>query len=104
MTPRVKENPVPESTRPVANPQLVLREEFDDWAVLFDPDTGDSFGMDPVSIFIWKRLDGKHSPQEITDELRRESPDAPEDAEAQVMEFINDALERGLAGCEVGKE
>ena len=25
---------------PLANPLVVLREEFDGWAVLFDPDTG----------------------------------------------------------------
>ncbi len=29
-----------ESTeRPLVNPGVVLREEFDDWAVLFNPDT-----------------------------------------------------------------
>ena len=26
--------------RLVANPAIVLREEFDDWAILFDPDSG----------------------------------------------------------------
>jgi len=35
-----------------ANPGVVLREEFDDWAVLFDPDTGESFAVDPVGVFI----------------------------------------------------
>ena len=47
------------NNNPLANPSLVLREEFDDWAVLFDPDTGDSFGLNPVSVFIFKRLDGR---------------------------------------------
>lgn len=91
-----------ETSKPVANPQMVLREEFDDWAVLFDPDTGDSFGMDPVSIFVWKLMDGKHSLEEIMKELRNDCPDAPEDAQTQVEKFIEDALERGLAGYEVG--
>ena len=31
---------MPESDMPIANPLVVLREEFDDWAVLFDPDKG----------------------------------------------------------------
>jgi hypothetical protein len=26
--------------KPIANPYVMLREEFDDWAVLFNPDTG----------------------------------------------------------------
>jgi hypothetical protein len=29
-----------EQKNPIANPLIVLREEFDDWAILFDPDTG----------------------------------------------------------------
>jgi SynChlorMet cassette protein ScmD len=83
---------------PVANPMMVLREEFDDWAVLFDPDTGDSFGLDPVGIFVWKRLDGKRTIETILEELRAECPDVPDDAEAQVQTFIDDTLERGLVG------
>jgi len=85
---------------PVANPIMVLREEFDDWAVLFDPDTGDSFGLDPVGIFVWKRLDGKHTIEAILEELRTECKDVPEDAEAQVRTFIDDTVERGLVGQE----
>ena len=50
---------------PVANPLLVLREEFDDLAVLFDPDTGNGFGLNPVSVFVFNRLDGKHTLKDI---------------------------------------
>ncbi len=32
------------STAPVAD----LREEFDDWAVLFNPDTAQAVGINPV--------------------------------------------------------
>ena len=46
------------NNKPVANPLVVLREEFDDWAVLFDPDTGNAFGLSPVGVFVWKLLDG----------------------------------------------
>jgi SynChlorMet cassette protein ScmD len=88
------------SNRPIANPLIVLREEFDDWAILFDPDTGDSFGLNPVSVFIYKRLDGKHTLGEIMKELRAECKDAPEDADTHVQDFIDDLLKRGLAGYE----
>jgi len=27
--------------KPIANPIVLLREEFDDWAILFNPDTAD---------------------------------------------------------------
>ena len=89
-----------DSNKPIANPLIVLREEFDDWAILFDPDTGDSFGLDPVSVFIYKRLDGQRSIGDIMKELRAECQNAPEDAEKHVQDFIDDLLKRGLAGYE----
>jgi SynChlorMet cassette protein ScmD len=46
-------------------PDIVLREEFDDWAVLFDPDTGKTCGLSPTGVFIWKQLDGTKSKDDI---------------------------------------
>ncbi len=89
---------------PIANPLMVFREEFDDWAVLFDPDTGDAFGLNPVSAFIYKRLDGKHTFDDIMAALRAECKNAPEDAEKYVREFIDDLIKRGVAGYEFQKE
>ena len=88
---------------PIANPLLVLREEFDDWAVLFDPDTGDAFGFNPVSVFIFKRLDGKHTLDDIMKELRVDCKNAPEDAEKYVRDFIEDLINRGMVGYEFQK-
>lgn len=82
----------------IANPVIVLREEFDDWAVLFDPDSSQSYGLNPVSVFIYKRLDGKHSFGDIMKELREACPDAPEDAEGIVQNFLDDLVDKGLAG------
>ena len=56
---------------PIANPLIVLREEFDDWAILFDPDTGDAY------------------------------EDVPEEAEGDLQEFIDHLVQRGLAGYEI---
>jgi|WetSurMetagenome_2_1015567.scaffolds.fasta_scaffold348984_1 SynChlorMet cassette protein ScmD len=89
------------NTLPIVNPQIVLREEFDDWAILFDPDTGDAFGLNPVSVFVWKRLDGRHSVDGIIEELKAECEDVPEDAASHVGEFIKDLVGRGLAGTEL---
>jgi len=85
---------------PVANPLIVLREEFDDWAVLFNPENGVAFALDPISVFIWKRLDGKKKIDEIVAELRASFEEVPPDAEEHCREFIGDLLKRGLAGYE----
>ena len=47
--------------KPLRNYYVMLREEFDDWAVLFDPDTGHGFGLNPMGVYLWKLLDGNHS-------------------------------------------
>lgn len=86
--------------RPVANPLVVLREEFDDWAILFDPDTGHAFGLNPISVFVWQRLDGKHTIPEIISEMKKTFRDVPLEAENHLREFIDNLLENGLAGYE----
>jgi len=85
--------------RPVANPTVVLREEFDDWAVLFDPDSGEAYGLDPVSVFIYRLLNGKHMPQEILEKLRDACEDGiPDEAPDHLKEFIEDLVSKGLVG------
>ena len=92
---------MPDNNKPTANPLLVFREEFDDWAILFDPDTGDGFGLNPVSVFIWKRLDGNHTIQDILMELRKSCEDMPDTAEQEIKVFVEGLVEKGYAGYEV---
>jgi SynChlorMet cassette protein ScmD len=84
-----------------ANPLIVLREEFDDWAILFDPDTGNAFGLNPVGVFIWKLLDGNHSPEDIVKGLRENAEEVPGEADEHLDEFLQDLVKKGLAGYEV---
>ena len=86
--------------KPIANPLVVLREEFDDWAILFDPDSGKGFGVNPVSVFIWKHLDGKHTLANIVAELLENCENVPDDSEESVRAFVEVLVERGLAGYE----
>jgi SynChlorMet cassette protein ScmD len=83
-----------------ANPLVILREEFDDWAILFDPDTGSAFGVNPIGVLIWKLLDGRHSLEEITREIQTAAEEVPPDVTVHVQEFVRSAVEHGLAGHE----
>ena len=86
----------------VANPEVVFRQEFDDWAVLFEPDSGETYGLDPVSAFIWQRLDGNKSKEEILAELDKECEGGiPEDAPKHFDDFISDLQKHGLVGSQV---
>ena len=90
-----------EINKPIANPSIVFRDEFDDWAILFDPDSGNAFGLNPVSAFIWKRLDGNHTADEILKELRSDCKNVPEQAADHLKVFIHDLVEQGLVGYEL---
>lgn len=86
-----------EESRPLANQTIVFRDEFDDGAILFDPETRDAFGLNEVSAFIWKRLDGKNTIAEIVRRLGEECEDAPEDAMGYVIRFVEELAAKGYA-------
>ena len=71
--------------------------------MLFDPDTGNAFGLNPVGVFIWKRLDGNHTVNNILEELRRDCEEIPKEAEAHLKDFIQSLVEQGLTGYESQK-
>jgi SynChlorMet cassette protein ScmD len=86
---------------PIANPVAVLREEFDDWAVLFNPDTAEAVGVNPVGVSIWKLMDGRRSVEEIAASLREGYDQVPDAVAEEVDRFVADLAERGFVGYEV---
>lgn len=91
------------NNKPIANQMIVLREDFDDWAILFDPDTAEGYTINPVGVFIWKKLDGKHTIDDIVKLLKENCEDIPDlqQLAEDVKEFIGDLVNRGLAGYEI---
>ena len=87
--------------RPIANPIVVLREEFDDWAILFNPDTAAAMGTNPVGVAIWKRMDGKRSLAKIVAEIKNSFEDTPEAAFEEITAFVNSLAENGFVGLEL---
>ena len=65
---------------PIANPLIVLREESDDWALLFHPDSGETFGLNPTSVAIWKSIDGARSIVEICRVIEDDFGNVPDNA------------------------
>jgi SynChlorMet cassette protein ScmD len=86
--------------KPIANPLVVLREEFDDWAVLFDPDSGNAFGLSPTGVYLWKHLDGKHTMDALLDGVRVHADDVPENASDHIEAFVDELVREGLAGLD----
>ena len=87
--------------KPIANPVCVLREEFDDWAVLFNPDTADAVGINPVGVAVWKLMDGQRDLDEILIRIRSKFAEVPEAADEEVNAFVDQLAQQGFVGYEV---
>ena len=90
-----------QTDKPIANPVVVLREEFDDWAVLFNPDTADAVGTNPVGVAVWKRMDGKRSLADIVSEIRGTFEATPDAVFSEISAFVNKLAENGFVGLEL---
>jgi SynChlorMet cassette protein ScmD len=84
--------------RPIRNPFVVLREEFDDWAILFDLDTGHGFGLNPAGVYVWKLLNGQHPIGVLLEKIRTHAEGAPEEAGEHIGTFVDALVREGLAG------
>jgi SynChlorMet cassette protein ScmD len=83
---------------PAANPIIVLREEFDNYGLLFDPDTGGVLVINPIGVSIWKLMDGKRDIDGIVREIGNLYEDVSAEAPKEIEAFIIDLANRGFVG------
>lgn len=83
------------------NPSIVVREELEGWGVLFDPDTGATFGLNAVGVYIWKGLEAGRSKGEILAGLSGSCENGlPESASADFDEFVGALVEKGYVSAD----
>jgi len=82
--------------KPRTNPTIVLREEFENRGFLYDPDTGNTYHLNPVGVFVWKRLDGRHTISQIVDKLSRKFEKVPVSVVEDLKVFLHDLREKGF--------
>jgi SynChlorMet cassette protein ScmD len=90
--------------RPIANPIIVLREEFDDWAVLYNPETAFSLGTNPVGVAVWKLIDGRRSIEDIVAKIKNSFEDSPDASSKEINVFVDTLAENGFVGLEVERK
>ena len=90
--------------KPVANPHVVLREEFDDWAVLFNSETAAAMGTNPVGIAVWKQMDGTKSIETIVSEVKNSFEGAPEAVSQEIAVFVSALADNGFVGLELERK
>jgi len=83
----------------VRNPDVVLREEDPDGALLFNPDTNQIRVINSTGLFIWKQCDGRKDMPAIIAALKKTFANVPKvEVEDQVKAFIDDMSANGFLG------
>lgn len=85
------------------DPRVVLREDFEDWTILFHPLTGEAVGLDPVGVLTWKLIDGERSAEEIAAALETRFEDAPPSVRADTLDFLRNLYRRLFVAVEAEK-
>ncbi len=89
----------------IRNPDVVLREEDPDGALLFNPDTNQIRVINTTGLFIWKHCDGKKDLPSIVSSLKETFDGVPEaEVDNQVKAFVDDMKANGFLGIPEAKE
>lgn len=77
---------------------IVLRQESDEWGILFNADTGEAYTIDPVTVFIWQQIDGCKTLSEISLLVKNCFSDLPDQKiiEADCSGLVKNLLAYGL--------
>jgi len=88
-----------QSYRYIKNPDVILREEDSDGALIFNPDTDQIRVLNPTGLFIWQLCNGTNDQAGIVSALRESFDEIPEDQiSQQVEDFISEMATAGFIG------
>jgi len=97
--------PAPEKESLIRNPDVVLREEDPDGALLFNPDTNQIRVINTTGLFIWKHCDGKKDLPAIVSALKKTFDKVPEaEVDGQVKVYVDDMKANGFLGIPEAKK
>jgi len=81
-------------------PAHVMVRQLGDECVMLDMASGYYFGLDPVGARIWQLLSETSSFAEIVERLAQEYDVAPEQAESDLVRFVEELKANGLLSVE----
>lgn len=90
-----------QNVRYIKNPDVVLREEDQSGALLFNPDTNQVLVVNGTGLFLWRLSDGTRSADQMVDAVRGEFEAVPEGSVAsQVKGFLDEMAAGGFLGVD----
>ena len=83
----------------IRNPDVVLREEDPDGALLFNPDTNQIRVLNNTGLFVWKLCDGSQGLPGFVAAMQESFDQVPEDqVTSQVTDYVYDLVTAGFIG------
>ena len=83
----------------VRNPDVVLREEDPDGALLFNPDTNQIRAINTTGLFVWKMCDGSTDLPTIVAAVAESFSQVPQDEVTdQVRDYVDDMVAASFLG------
>lgn len=85
---------------PTPNPETILRRDFGEPPLLFQPLFGEVAALSPMGMAIWQAVDGQRSVAEIAAQIQAQCEGAPPDLVDDVAAFLKDLQRRGFVSSE----
>lgn len=86
-------------SRYVRNPDVILRDEDEDGALLFNPDTNQVLVLNATAVCVWKQCDGTRDVPALIAAVKTEFEAVPEaTVEADVETFVTRMAAGGFLG------
>lgn len=85
---------------PIPNPEALLRRDFGEPPLLFQPLFGEVVALSPVALTIWQAVDGQRSVAEIAAQIQSQCEGTPPDLADDVAAFLKDLQRRGFVSSE----
>ena len=83
-------------------PNVVLREEADEWGILFDPDTGASVALNPIAVTMFKAMQKSQSVDKVEKAVRDEFDEVPETLKDDIADLVEALAKDGFIGFQEG--
>jgi hypothetical protein len=88
-----------QATRFIRNPDVVIREEDEDGALIFNPDTDQIRVLNLAAFFIWNLCDGSNDLAGIVSAVRKSFDTVPDDqVDQDIKEYIEGMIASGFIG------
>ena len=80
----------------VRHASVELKQEYEDWGILFNTETNQGIVVNLVGMMIWEALGEGNDLAGITASLKNEFEDVPETLAEDVLEFLGELIQAGV--------